>query len=90
MNYTKCVNVLIMYKLFQFYNIWVNQYNHIVVEWKKEKNMRLIQSFHYYEGMEGNNMEFKNRSSGAYIFRPRNMFVKNFVTPNTFKVYKGN
>lgn len=73
----------------KFYNISVNQYGHIVVEWKKEKNMRLTQSFHYYEGMEGNNEEFKNRSSGAYIFRPRSMFVKNFITPNTYKVYKG-
>ena len=28
------------------------------------------QEFFYYRGAAGNNMEFKNRSSGAYIFRP--------------------
>lgn len=33
---------------------------------------RLIsQEFLYYEGAIGNNMEFLNRSSGAYIFRPK-------------------
>lgn len=31
---------------------------------------RLSQTFFYYEGAEGDNREFKNRSSGAYIFRP--------------------
>jgi len=30
------------------------------------------QNFYYYEGVEGNNEEPKNRSSGAYIFRPVN------------------
>ncbi|XP_067625390.1 lysosomal alpha-mannosidase [Eurosta solidaginis] len=28
------------------------------------------QDFFYYKAASGNNMEFKNRSSGAYIFRP--------------------
>ncbi|XP_037040043.1 lysosomal alpha-mannosidase isoform X1 [Bradysia coprophila] len=31
---------------------------------------RLKQTFFYYEGAVGNNREFLNRSSGAYIFRP--------------------
>ncbi|XP_052868628.1 lysosomal alpha-mannosidase-like [Anopheles cruzii] len=31
---------------------------------------RLRQSFVYYEGALGNNEEYRNRSSGAYIFRP--------------------
>lgn len=31
---------------------------------------KLTQTFFYYEGAEGDNREFKNRSSGAYIFRP--------------------
>lgn len=31
---------------------------------------RLTQSFFYYEGAVGNNKEYLNRSSGAYIFRP--------------------
>lgn len=33
---------------------------------------RLHQQFYYYEGAAGNNGEWKNRSSGAYIFRPNN------------------
>ena len=51
--------------------------------------MELTQSFHYYEGMEGNNEEFKNRSSGAYIFRPRSSSVENFMKPGSYKIYKG-
>lgn len=31
---------------------------------------KLTQTFFYYEGAIGDNREFKNRSSGAYIFRP--------------------
>lgn len=31
---------------------------------------KLTQTFFYYEGAVGNNREFVNRSSGAYIFRP--------------------
>ncbi len=31
---------------------------------------KLTQTFFYYEGAVGNNREFENRSSGAYIFRP--------------------
>lgn len=32
----------------------------------------LAQTFIWYEGANGDNREFKNRSSGAYIFRPNN------------------
>lgn len=31
---------------------------------------KLTQTFFYYEGAVGNNRQFVNRSSGAYIFRP--------------------
>lgn len=31
---------------------------------------KLSQNFLYYKGFAGNNREYKNRSSGAYIFRP--------------------
>lgn len=31
---------------------------------------KLTQTFFYYEAAVGNNKEFLNRSSGAYIFRP--------------------
>lgn len=33
--------------------------------------MKVRQNFYLYEGFIGNNGEFKNRSSGAYIFRPK-------------------
>ncbi|XP_043527609.1 lysosomal alpha-mannosidase isoform X2 [Frieseomelitta varia] len=72
----------------EFYNVSVNKNGHIVIKWKKQ-NIELTQSFHYYEGMEGNNEEFKNRSSGAYIFRPRSSSVKNFMKPGSYKIYKG-
>ncbi|CAD1474134.1 unnamed protein product, partial [Heterotrigona itama] len=72
----------------EFYNVSVDKNGHIVVKWKKQ-NMELTQSFHYYEGMEGNNEEFKNRSSGAYIFRPRSSSVKNFLKPGSYKIFEG-
>jgi lysosomal alpha-mannosidase len=34
------------------------------------------QSFYYYEGSAGDNEEAKNRSSGAYIFRPASDAIK--------------
>ncbi|XP_017767636.1 PREDICTED: lysosomal alpha-mannosidase-like isoform X2 [Eufriesea mexicana] len=73
----------------EFYDVSVNEYGHVVVQWKKEKNMSTTQSFHYYEGMEGNNEISLNRSSGAYIFRPRNVPIRNFVKPGSYKIYKG-
>jgi lysosomal alpha-mannosidase len=36
----------------------------------------LDQSFYYYEGSVGDNEEAKNRSSGAYIFRPASEAIK--------------
>lgn len=51
------------------------------------------QQLMYYFGAEGDNMEFKNRSSGAYIFRPdpkkpdANEFNSNIIS--NIKVYKG-
>ncbi|XP_012260438.2 lysosomal alpha-mannosidase isoform X2 [Athalia rosae] len=48
------------------------------------------QSFHYYEGWQGNNAEFKNRSSGAYIFRPRSSEPKNLSSVGiSQQIYKG-
>ncbi|XP_031630105.1 lysosomal alpha-mannosidase-like [Contarinia nasturtii] len=32
--------------------------------------MKVRQNFYIYEGFQGNNREYKNRSSGAYVFRP--------------------
>jgi len=47
------------------------------------------QNFYYYKGYIGNNKEFANRSSGAYIFRPNGseaLLVSS--TPKWF-TYKG-
>jgi len=60
-----------------------------MVQWNKQKNMTLMQSFQYYEGAEGNNKVFANRSSGAYIFRPKETSARNFVYTGTYKIYKG-
>ncbi|CAK9820569.1 Lysosomal alpha-mannosidase [Anthophora plagiata] len=72
----------------EFYDVSIDALGHVVVEWKKE-NMSLTQSFHYYEGMQGNNFVYTNRSSGAYIFRPKGPTAKNFIKPGSYKIYKG-
>lgn len=51
--------------------------------------MNFVQSFHYYEGAEGDNKVFANRSSGAYIFRPKNTSVTNFAYNGSYHIYKG-
>lgn len=40
---------------------------------------KLSQNFWYYKGFAGNNREYKNRSSGAYIFRPNPETVEEIV-----------
>lgn len=74
---------------FQLYNITVNDDGNVIVQFNKQKNMNFVQSFHYYEGAEGNNKVFINRSSGAYIFRPKNASVNNFVYSGTYQIHKG-
>uniref|UniRef100_A0A1A9ZH71 Alpha-mannosidase n=1 Tax=Glossina pallidipes TaxID=7398 RepID=A0A1A9ZH71_GLOPL len=49
----------------------------------------ISQDFLYYEGAVGNNMEFRNRSSGAYIFRPKNDSMKIITTDLDITVYRG-
>ncbi|XP_054743678.1 lysosomal alpha-mannosidase [Anastrepha obliqua] len=46
------------------------------------------QDFYYYKGAAGNNAEFKNRSSGAYIFRPNGseLLIGDLVS---FMIYEG-
>lgn len=73
----------------EFYNVSINNDGQVVVEWKKQKNMNLTQSFHYYEGMEGNNEVFENRSSGAYIFRPKSISTKDFAVLGSREIYTG-
>ncbi|XP_055714111.1 lysosomal alpha-mannosidase isoform X1 [Phlebotomus papatasi] len=48
---------------------------------------KLSQTFFYYEGAVGDNRVFKNRSSGAYIFRPNSTerFVANQVQTKVIK-----
>ncbi|XP_011181146.2 lysosomal alpha-mannosidase isoform X1 [Zeugodacus cucurbitae] len=48
------------------------------------------QEFVYYEGAIGNNREFRNRSSGAYIFRPARDQVRSISLQPKLKVYRGN
>ncbi|XP_046734854.1 lysosomal alpha-mannosidase isoform X2 [Diprion similis] len=52
-------------------------------------NMRITQSFHYYESSQGNNEEFVTRSSGAYIFRPKDATPKNLTNVGSNQTYKG-
>ncbi|XP_025265136.1 lysosomal alpha-mannosidase isoform X1 [Camponotus floridanus] len=73
----------------ELYNISVNKDGNLMVHWNKEKDMNLVQSFHFYEGAEGNNEVFENRSSGAYIFRPKETSAKNFAYTGSYKIYKG-
>ncbi|XP_014487574.1 PREDICTED: lysosomal alpha-mannosidase isoform X1 [Dinoponera quadriceps] len=73
----------------ELYNISVNDDGNVIVHYNKQKNMNFVQSFHYYEGAEGNNKVFENRSSGAYIFRPKNASVNNFDYTGTYQIYKG-
>lgn len=51
----------------------------------------LTQNFYYYEGVEGNNREAANRSSGAYIFRPVADLKHNIgTTPTKVQIIEGN
>ncbi|XP_023318565.1 lysosomal alpha-mannosidase isoform X1 [Trichogramma pretiosum] len=55
----------------------------------KSPNLDYTQSFHYFEGAEGNNKIFVNRSSGAYIFRPKENFAKDLPDTGVFQIFKG-
>jgi len=48
----------------------------------------LAQQFIFYEGAIGNNEEYMNRSSGAYIFRPNNT-EKLIANRATVEVFRG-
>ncbi|XP_058452839.1 lysosomal alpha-mannosidase-like isoform X1 [Malaya genurostris] len=50
---------------------------------------RLRQTFVYYEAAIGNNIEWRNRSSGAYIFRP-NGTERHVSDSVLLQVFKGN
>lgn len=55
----------------------------------EEVQMKVRQNFYLYHGFNGNNEEFKNRSSGAYIFRPDSTQVHNIVSRADVKVIRG-
>ncbi|XP_063226460.1 lysosomal alpha-mannosidase-like isoform X2 [Bacillus rossius redtenbacheri] len=52
-------------------------------------DLPLHQDFYYYAGFQGNNEEFVNRSSGAYIFRPKGSDPIRVAAKVQSKVYKG-
>ncbi|KAG7212847.1 hypothetical protein KM043_002203 [Ampulex compressa] len=71
------------------FDISVNDAGQVVVHNKKQKDMDFVQSFQYYEAEEGNNRVFKNRSSGAYIFRPKTVTANNFAYTGHYVIHKG-
>ncbi|XP_044592334.1 lysosomal alpha-mannosidase isoform X2 [Cotesia glomerata] len=70
------------------YTVSVNQAGNVVVTWKN-MNLQVTQSFHYYEGMKGNNTAFAYRASGAYIFRPKESNVYDIAYSGNYKFYTG-
>jgi len=72
----------------KLYNISVNSNSNLEIRWNKQ-DMSVEQSFHYYIGAEGNNKIFRNRSSGAYIFRPKETSSRNFAYTGSYKIHKG-
>ncbi|XP_043485751.1 lysosomal alpha-mannosidase isoform X1 [Polistes fuscatus] len=71
------------------YTITVDESGHIAVQYNDQSDMNFVQSFHYYEGAEGNNKVYENRSSGAYIFRPKTSESHNFVYKRDHTIVKG-
>lgn len=49
----------------------------------------ISQEFLFYKGTVGNNAEWKNRSSGAYIFRPNGTDPYAINEKVEFKVFEG-
>ncbi|XP_031623847.1 lysosomal alpha-mannosidase-like isoform X1 [Contarinia nasturtii] len=55
----------------------------------EDVQMKVRQNFYLYEGFIGDNEEFKNRSSGAYIFRPSDSQALEIVQRAQIHVVKG-
>ncbi|XP_011300932.1 lysosomal alpha-mannosidase isoform X1 [Fopius arisanus] len=70
------------------YDISVDNVGAVHVRWKNI-DLKVVQSFQYYEGAKGNNSEFKNRASGAYIFRPNSSGIHSFDYSGSYMFYKG-
>ncbi|XP_003426403.2 lysosomal alpha-mannosidase isoform X2 [Nasonia vitripennis] len=74
----------------EYYNISVDAQGKVRVRSTKAANgLDFEQTFKYYEGAEGNNKVFVNRSSGAYIFRPKQNYTKDLPNTGTFQIFKG-
>ena len=56
---------------------------------KTPQRLDFEQTFQFYEGAEGNNKVFANRSSGAYIFRPKENHTKDLPVTSTYQIFKG-
>jgi lysosomal alpha-mannosidase len=55
-----------------------------------DQTFSLTQDFVYYEGYRGDNMEAKNMSSGAYLFRPiNNQKISVTSDPPVLETYTG-
>lgn len=57
---------------FQYFNLTFDATGFVSTITLDGISHKLTQAFVYYEGATGDNREFVNRSSGAYIFRPNN------------------
>ena len=55
-----------------------------------QSEMKVEQNFFYYRAMVGNNSDFDNRASGAYIFRPNGSQPLPVASQVNYTVYKGN
>lgn len=54
----------------KYINLTFDASGHLASVSSNGATSKLTQTFFYYEAAVGNNKEFLNRSSGAYIFRP--------------------
>ncbi|XP_070524278.1 lysosomal alpha-mannosidase isoform X4 [Cardiocondyla obscurior] len=72
----------------EMYNVSIETNGDIKVLWNQQ-NISVVQSFQYYIGAEGNNKVFVNRSSGAYIFRPKETAARNFAYIGSYRIYEG-
>lgn len=55
----------------------------------EETEMKIRQNFYLYEGYIGNNEIARNRSSGAYIFRPKGTSAMKLTSRAEIRVIKG-
>ena len=76
-------------KIFQTYNISITPEGKVQVRSLKSKNVDFEQSFHYYEGFEGDDEGGDNQRSDAYTFRPKPNRIIDLNSVSSFRVIKG-